>query len=154
MNDCRIVYDKHFTARCDIDLPLYKGRKIDGVSLYFQYRYFSKDNKNLEILFPENGFNTPECFYTCSYDRENGYTMALRENLLVFYGYSKVDYTPDIAVVYYANSDEIKVIPFEEAVNILKKNVDSFGYSNNMDAQNLAYYMKKVDFERKCYCWG
>lgn len=139
MKKYRISYDKHFTT-----LPIggieYNSRMIDGLSIYFLYRYYNKNGK--EIFF--NMKSQPPCFYRCCYDNKTGYRMQLLEDELKRSGYSRVEYEEEDACIWYTDSNEPIIITVEEAKEILIKHREGFDYSNNYPAQNLAYGATKV----------
>lgn len=140
----RIAYDKHFVTTKGVALPKLNNREIDGLSLFFQYRYIihSKQyNEDIEILFPNDGCIQPECFFSCCYNRELGYKMELRKKELNKSIYSKVDYLPDTATIWYADTAEPKNILFAKAVAILREHPECFDNPDNFNAQNLAYHM-------------
>lgn len=139
MKKYRISYDKHFTTFPVEGIP-YNGRMIDGLSIYFRYRYYNK--KGREILF--NIDSQPTCLYRCCYDRENGYRMELLKHELKNYNYARVEYEEELACVWYTDSSEPVSITIEEAKAILIKYREGFDHSNNYPAQNLAYGATKV----------
>ena len=139
MKKYRISYDKHFTT-LEIDGITYNNRKIDGLSIYFRYRYYDKNGK--EILF--NIGSQPPCFYQCCYDRETGYSMQLLEDKLKKFKYSRVEYEEETACIWYTDSKEPVDITVEEAKDILIKCHKGFDHSNNYPAQSLAYAATKV----------
>ena len=139
MRRYRISYDKHFTA-VPVDGILYNNREIDGISIYFRYRYYKKNGR--EVLF--NMTSQPPCFYICSYDGDNGYRMQLLTEELKEYNYSKVDYEEESAYIWYTDSAEPVAITVEEAKRILIEYRQVFDHSNNYSAQNLAYSSTKV----------
>ena len=142
-NDSRITYDQFFSV-FGLEYPVCNGKKIDGLALNFQYRYFAKENENEEILFPGDGSVQPEIFYNCSYDVEHGYLMTLLEKKLTESAYSRVEYVPDDANIWYEEDGEPDSISFSEAIEILKKYPIAFDNSDNIETQNLAYCMTKV----------
>lgn len=104
-------------------------------------------NEEVEILFPENGSILPLCMYSCDYDAANGYRMELRDALLSTVLYTRVDYVPEKACIWFKDVTEPQIIPFEVAVELLKNNPTSFDNTTNINAQNLAYSMCVVDRE-------
>lgn len=139
MRKYRISYDKHFTTLHGEGIP-YNNRYIDGLSIYFRYRYYDKNGR--EILFRID--SQPPCFYRCCYDKETGYRMQLLEDELKRSEYSRVEYEEEDACIWYTDSNEPVIITVEEAKEILIKHREGFDYSNNYPAQNLAYGAKKV----------
>lgn len=144
----RICYDKHFSVQKGNEFR-HRGRIVEGVSLYFIYQYYvylSNQNKEIEVLFPENGNVQPECFYRCSYDRQNGYKMKLDTKRLEEYIYSSVSYKPaKEASILYSDSNTTESISFYEAIRLLKENPEAFDYYNNKTTQScLSYSMERV----------
>lgn len=139
MKKYRISYDKHFTTSPIEGIP-YNDRMIDGLSIYFRYRYYDKNGR--EVLFRLD--SQPPCFYKCCYDEENGYRMELLKDKLKNYNYARVEYEEENAYIWYTDSNEPVSITVKEAKDILIKYRDGFDNSNNYPAQNLAYAATKV----------
>ncbi len=123
-----------------IDGITYNNRKIDGLSIYFRYRYYDKNGK--EILF--NIDSQPTCFYQCCYDKEIGYRMQLLEDELKESKYSRVEYEEADACIWYTDTPEPVIITVEEAKDILIKCHKVFDYNNNYPAQSISYSATKV----------
>ena len=144
----RICYDKHFSVQKGNEFK-YQGRTVEGITLYFVYQYYvylSNKNKEVEVLFPENGSIQPECFYRCSYDKQDGYKMKLDTKLLDDFIYSSVSYKPTKeATVLYSDSNTPVTVPLCEAIRLLKENPQAFDYYNNKTTQScLSYSMERV----------
>lgn len=144
----RVCYDKHFTT-LGAEICEHNGRQVSGISLFFQYKYYvhpTTSKSEIEILLPEDGSIQPDCYYFCSYDKENGYHMELNKDQLTNSLYSSVTYElePE-ATIWYEDSNDGYNISTEEALSLLKGHPKSFDHDNNFFAQNLAYYMNKVE---------
>ncbi len=142
--NARVCYDKHFTAlngaKCEHD-----GRQVSGISLFFKYKYYvhpKNSETEIEVLFPEDGSIQPDCFFFCSYDKEKAYRMELNKDHFGHSLYSSVDYElePE-ATIWYEDSNDGYKISAEAALCLLKSFPETFDHSNNVLAQNLAYYM-------------
>lgn len=151
MNRYRISYDKHFLPKSYPNGGIvYKGKIVDGVSLYFRYSYYDLNGNEVFVDKKriEENQDSPTCFYRCSYNRETGYKMELLETeRLPLSGYSRVDYEEDEAIVFLSDivngkSDNMSMpfmIAWEEAIQLLKDNADEFDNSDNHYAQELSY---------------
>lgn len=136
----RISYDATFITD-PVEGILYNGRKLQMISIWFQYRYYGKNGK--EVLFEKDG--QPSRFYRCSYDKDTGYKMEYLSDKLKEYTYSKIEYEEENeAFLFYADSNDPVSIPIEEAKQILIKYNDAFNNSDNYPAQSVAYSSSKV----------
>lgn len=147
--NCRISYDKHFVVKRS-EKPKYNNKVIDGISLWFQYKYYQKDSEKIsEIYFSEDEYPLPPCFYTCSYDDKTGYKMKLNQSLFDKYSYSNVIYIPDDCGcdIWFQDEPDPCLISFETAINILKSYPKAFNYSTNNPTQCLAYRMQEVPYK-------
>ena len=144
--DSRISYDKHFWVKHKENAE-YLGKEIDGLSLWFKYRYYMKHpgtHEEIEVLFPHDGSIQPECFYTCSYDKNTGYIMKLNEKHLNNSIFSRVEYEAEEASVWFLDKNDPIVISIEDAIDIIKSHPNAFDCNDNEKTQNLAYSMTKV----------
>lgn len=147
-NNSRVSYDKHFVAYGSAE---HDGKQISGISLFFVYKYFvyPKQHKGeIEVLFPESGKIQPNCFYTCSYNKANGYVMELNEKMLKESLYSRVEYAEDRefcgATIWYEGDVQGYPIPYDTALSLLKNNPQAFDNVDNKSTQNLACGMVVV----------
>lgn len=114
----------------------YNGEKIDGLALYFEYRYYDAKTGN-EVFW--NKDEEPTRAYDCYIDNENGYKMVHLNNCI-----HNVTYKPSDCFLYLAHKSDPRLISFEEALSILKANYDKWDNGDNRPTQCTSYCSVEV----------
>lgn len=152
MKKYRIAYDCVFLPS-DLNKGItYKGEKILHISIYFVYKSIDKTTGKekffigeelKEQIFPYA--RKKSCyineFFKCMVDLEKGYTMALNPNLEKESLYA-VSY--EIGDCHKYVNDTPVLISYNEFLDILKLNIDSFNNSNNKPPQSCSCYSEEI----------
>lgn len=114
----------------------YNGEKIDGLALYFEYRYYDVKTGN-EVFWKKD--EEPTRAYDCYVNKENGYKMVHLNNCIY-----NVTYKPSDCFLYLADKSDPRLISFEEALSILKSNYNKWDNSDNRPTQCTSYCSVEV----------
>ena len=127
----RIAYDSLFIA--PTKKIMYKGKEYEAdVALFFQYEYIAASGNEIYADLDDLGTQAP---YRYTIDKEMGY-IPVKE----YDGDGICVSHPDTAYIWINNATPVE-IPFEDGVQILKDNFEIYNRTDNMPAQDTAYYI-------------
>lgn len=146
--DCVIVPKRRISFDATFIAPQktieYKGKTYSAdIALYFEYQLIYGNGEEIYLEPDIQNISTPPCsFYI---DKQNGYRIEYKNTNNKCYNVA--DIYPKEAFLWSANqlSSYPELIPFKDAVQLLKDNFELYNTTNNQPAQNLSYCIIELE---------